>query len=278
MYLVFDIGVTKMRLGVSEDGNTLLETKIVPTPKSFDQGLITFQKKAEELLKGKKVEMLAGGLKGPLDKTKSFSVNPPDLADWANKPIKERLQQALNVPVLLENDTALAGLSEAIRGLGTGKNIVAYVTVSTGVGGVRIVKDKIDENSLGFEVGHQVIDYKSDLICGCGGKGHLEALIGGGSIEKRYQKKAEEITDPSFWDEIALFLAYGLNNTIVHWSPDIVILGGSVVKSIPLEKVKTYLKNILTIFPHSPEIVVAKLADEGGLYGALALISQTQSS
>ncbi|HWR57864.1 MAG TPA: hypothetical protein VN328_03155, partial [Thermodesulfovibrionales bacterium] len=58
-------------------------------------------------------------------------------------------------------------------------------------------------------------------------------------------------------------------NTIVHWSPDIVILGGSVAGKIPLGRVRFHLRRIMKIFPKLPPIEKAVLGDVGGLYGAL---------
>ncbi|MFV1917705.1 MAG: ROK family protein, partial [Patescibacteria group bacterium] len=106
--------------------------------------------------------------------------------------------------------------------------------------------------------------------------GHLEAHISGAAVEKRYGKKPYEITDDKFWDELARLLAFGLNNTIVHWSPDVVVLGGSMMKKIgiPIDRVKFHLKKILKIFPELPEIKKAELGDLGGLHGALYYLKQ----
>ena len=171
----------------------------------------------------------------------------------------------------MENDTALVGLGEATSGAGLGKSIVAYITVSTGVGGVRIVDGKIDRNSFGFEPGHQVI-LPNGSSCNCGGIGHLETLVAGFYLERTYKQKPEDIKDPEVWDEVAKYLGLGLCNSIVHWSPDIVVLGGAVMKSVDLEKVKVYLKEYLTIFPQPPDLVPAKFDADGGLYGALELL------
>lgn len=275
MFLLFDVGGTKIRLAVSQDGKTVGESKIVLTSKDFEDGMKTFKEIGLSLLRGEKVVAVVGGMKGVLDKDKAIPHNTADLPGWENKPLKKTLEKIFNTSVYIENDAALAGLGEAVFGAGKGKRIVAYLTISTGVGGVRICDGRIDTNSLGFEPGHQVIDMNSKLLCGCGGYGHLEAYIGGASIERQYKKKGERIKDPQFWNNIARLLAYGLTNTIVHWSPHVVVLGGSLMQSIPIEKVRFYLKEILTIFPTHPPIKVATLGDVGALYGALTLLKNT---
>ncbi len=270
MYVLFDIGGTKTRITVS-DGNSVPEPKIIPTPPDFQQGLQTIKTIADELANGQKIDGVAGGIAGPLDSDKTMLVKSPHVGGWINKPLKEELQKLFGNNVHLENDADLGGLGEATKGAGKDHNIVAYYTVSTGVGGVRIVDGKIDQNTLGFEPGHQIIIPDGNQ-CECGGKGHLEAYVGGLYLPRTYQQKGEEITDPKIWDEISKNLAIGLTNSTVHWSPDIFVLGGSVSKSLPLDRVEFYLKQDLTIFPKTPALAKGILGDSAGLYGALVLL------
>jgi predicted NBD/HSP70 family sugar kinase len=277
MYILFDIGGTKMRLAFSKDAETFGEPRIVETPKDFKEGIASFVTIAKELASGEKIEGVAGGIAGPLNNEKSMLVNSPNISAWINKPLKTELEKALAAPVSIENDASLVGLGEATHGAGKGRRIVAYITVSTGVGGARIVNGKIDESSMGFEPGHQIINFDNDAnICpGCNKQGHLEGYVSGNALEQQYGKKPYEIEDEKIWDETAKILAIGLNNTIMHWSPDIVLLGGSMITKEPgisVKKVHYYLKDILRIFPNPPLIEKAALQDIGGLYGALALL------
>ncbi len=276
MLLLFDIGATKTRLAVSEDGENFGVPKILQTPKDFDTGVELIKTEVFNLCEGREIKMAAGGVKGALDKEKSRLLSAPILTDWINKPLKENLSKILGAPVFLQNDSAMVGLGEAVYGVGAGYKIVAYITISTGVGGARIVSGKIDENSFGFEPGHQIINFGGPDCSYCHSPGHLEEYISGAAFERRYGKKPYEITDAGIWDETAKLLAYGLNNTIVHWSPDIVVLGGSMMKEIgiPVERVCFHLKNILKFFPELPVIEKAGLKDNGGLYGALAFLKQ----
>lgn len=269
MYILFDIGGTKMRFAVTKDGKEFGEPKVVDTPPSFEEGIALIKEIAVELSEEKEIKTAVGGVAGAFNKEKSKLINSPHLHSWVNRELKGELESAFNAPVYLENDSALAGLGEAISGAGKGKDIVAYITVSTGVGGVRIVNGKIDNSAYGFEPGHQIIDFKESK--------YLEDLISGTAIEKKFTKRAYEVTDEKVWDELAKLLAYGLNNTIVHWSPDVVVLGGSMIVKevgIKIPKVVECLKSILYIFPKLPEIKQASLEDFGGLYGANEIIKQ----
>ncbi len=280
MYLLFDIGGTNMRIAVSRDGVTFDEPRIVPTPKDFDAGMLALRNLATELLGGATPIAAGGGIAGTLSKDRKHFLVGAHLQGWNGKPIAAALETAFGCPVFVENDTAIVGLGEAVAGSGKGHRICAYVTVSTGVGGVRIVEESIDVSASGFEPGHQIIDAGGGLKSQSGYVGgmgiDLEGYISGTAITERYGKKPYEITDPAFWDDMARLLAFGLANTIVHWSPDVIVLGGSMMKQIgiPVDRVRAHLKGILHIYPELPLIEHSALGDIGGLYGALHFVKQ----
>ena len=281
MYLLFDIGGTKTRFAVSSDGKKLAGVRIFDTPPKFNEGVTLFKKVAGELMGGRKIRAISGGIGGALYKGRLINSLKPNLRDWNSKPFKEKVEKEFRVPVFIENDAALGGLGEAIYGAGRGKRIVVYITIGTGVGGVRIVNGRVDENRMGFEPGHQIIDIGGLNCFSCKGQGHLESYISGSSLERRLNKKFYEIKDPKVWEEVARYLAYGLYNTIVFWSPDILILGGSMVikvKGIPVERVRFHLKKILTIFREIPPVEISALGDLAGLYGAVVLAKQNLGS
>ncbi len=255
-----------MRIAVSKNGKHISKPKIIPTPAHFEEAMRVFADNVSALKGKAKITMAVGGVAGPLDAKKTKLVNSPHLPGWIGKDLKKEIQKIAGTKkIYLENDAALSGLGEAHFGAGKGKDIVAYLTVSTGVGGARIVNGYIDSNAMGFEPGAQIVhDGKS-----------LEHYISGAAMTARHRKKPHEITDHAVWDEAARYLAYGIHNMIVHWSPDRIVVGGSVMLNcISLAKVIAYTKECMHIFPELPEIKKAALGDVGGLYGALALLKQ----
>jgi predicted NBD/HSP70 family sugar kinase len=254
--ILFDIGATKIRMAYSVDGEIFEEPKVFETPKNYEEGLKLFVETAKKLAKEREIKKIVGGM--------SRSV-----LGWPNdyEKFKQDLGERLGAEIFIENDAAMVGLGEANWGAGRGFEIVAYITVSTGVGGARIVSGKIDERAIGFEPGKQIIDVDT--------KKTLEEMISGKALAEKTGKHPKEITDENIWDEHAKILAVGLNNIIVEWSPNCVVLGGSMITgnpSISVEKTEQYLKEILKIFPQLPAIRKAELGDFGGLYGALAYL------
>lgn len=255
--ILFDIGATKIRIAYSENGEFFEEPKVIHTPKdSLENFLKSFEDAVKEVTKNREVKILAGGM------TRSIPFITPE-------ELKIKLSDIFGAPVILDNDAAVVGLGEAHWGAGRDFNIVAYITVSTGVGGTRIVGGKIDERVIDFEPGKQIININPSQT--------LEELISGKALEARTGKNPKDITDPEIWNDHAKKLAIGLNNIIVEWSPDCIVLGGSMITgnpSIPIEKTEEYLKEILKIYPKLPIIKKADLGDFGGLYGALVLIKR----
>lgn len=268
-YVVFDLGGTNVRIGVSHDGTNLDASQIMPTPPVFEDGVGAIEKAAREMLDGAAPLAIVGGIGWALDETKSSIRNSTkkNLADWSGKPLKDELGKRLGAPVRLENDVALVGLGEAYVGGGVGSTILVYYTVSTGVNGVRIVEGKIDRATYGFETGKQIIS-----------QGRLEELVSGTAVQKKFGIHPKELDSLDERNKLADLLAEGLYNTCLHWSPDRIVLGGSMiigVNPIPLARTQESLAKLLTVYPSVPELRMATLGDEGGLHGA-RILAQSQ--
>ncbi len=263
-YLLFDIGGTNTRIGYSIDGSTIKDTRIFKTPKTFEEGIVAIAQTAREMVGEEKPVVAAGGFAGVLSRDKTKIIHSPHLPLWNEKPLAAELSLAFGTRVFLENDTALVGLGESFYGAAQNHKIVAYITISTGVNGVRITNNTIDQTHYGFEIGHMIVDFDKSS-----GKLTLEDLIGGAAIERRYGKAPQDIDDPAFWEEMARLTTIGVTNAVLAWSPEIVVIGGSVLKKLSIERIKMNLKTMLTIYPEIPTITKASLGDLGGLWGAL---------
>ena len=266
MFLVFDIGGTTTRMALSLTGESLDEIKLFPTNHNFPEAMEEMNKIASDFSKGEKYHAAVGGVRS-YDKKTGTLFDHSNFPLWANEPLLQKMRKMWG-DVYLENDAVMVGLGEAVYGAGKDYNIVAYVTLSTGVGGCRITKRKADETVYSFEPGNMLISSKGDKW------EVLENLISGSAIEKKYGVSPFALTDEKAWNEIADLVAVGLNNVVVMWSPEIIVLGGSVPQKIDFEKVNELLKGYCKIYPVVPEVVIAQIDEEGGLYGALAFLKK----
>ena len=272
--IVFDIGGTKTRVAISTDGEQLGAVESFHTPAEPKKGIAQILAVAETLLDGATPTAFAGGIRGVLNEENTGIEHDEILSGWVGFNVVAALQKAFAVPVVLENDAALAGLGEAVYGAGQGIDILVYHTISTGVGGVRIHDGVIDASSAGFEPGHQVLDIDRTIL-GEDIVPTLENLVSGAAVEARLGIKPYDIPQEDvIWDELAGYLAQGLRNTVLYWSPEAIVLGGSMMigdPKIPLDSVRKATVAVLDSFVPCPFITTAKLGDEAGLYGALAL-------
>src|SRR3989304_6567072 len=126
MYLLFDIGGTKMRMAVSFDGQNMQEVKVVATPRKFEDVLKVIESYIGIADSTRSDKLVCCGPPGTLDKEKSMLISAPNLEEWKMKPIKRALGDIIHAPIYLENDADLAGLGEAVKGVGPGFSIVAF--------------------------------------------------------------------------------------------------------------------------------------------------------
>ena len=275
--ILFDIGGTKTRITITKD--TDFTVSKFDTPKDPKQFIETIKDTVADLDSKTKITAIAGGIRGRLNESKTALRDDSVLKKWLDFPLCEELTKAISVPAVLENDTAVAGLGEAVYGAGKEFDYVVYHTISTGVGGVKIEHGKVDEASLGFEPGHQILDIDRTVL-GEDITPTLENLVSGTAIEERMGVKPYEIDqDDTLWDTLAGYLGQGLRNSILYWSPEIIVLGGSMIIGDPkilIEDIRKHTVAALDGFTEAPYITTAKLGDDAGLYGALALAKQNQ--
>lgn len=270
MFLLLDIGASKLRVGVSENLTDLNSHQIIQTPKLFEEGIDSIKQLAANLANGKLFKACAVGIREVLDPQKEKLVNNPSsslIPDWVNKPLKNVLQHEFCPEVYLENDAAMAGLGEASFGAGHGYQVVAYITVSSGLGGARIVNNKIDSSLFGFEPGEQVINYLEELV-------YLGDYVSGADLQKKYLQKPELIDDPVIWKKVNKVLSIGLYNITVLWSPEVIVLGGGMAPKLSIEQILGNMLHLNRKFPTLPSVVKAKLSDLSGLYGCLEYLKQ----
>jgi fructokinase len=110
---------------------------------------------------------------------------------WAQTDIVSPLARVLGCPVGFDTDVNGAALGEAKWGAGQGVDVLAYVTIGTGLGGGILVRGRPIHGLLHPEMGHiRVVKHSSDVdfsgICPFHGD-CLEGLAAGPAIQARCQ-------------------------------------------------------------------------------------------
>ncbi|MEM1695211.1 MAG: ROK family protein [Desulfurococcaceae archaeon] len=309
-YVAVDVGATKTRIALCTAEN-VLDKVVEQTPREGNEYTVaefiasTVRTRWKSYLD--QVESVGIGTIGPIDIRRGRVVYAPNLPLHTFH-LLEPLVEELRKPVYVANDAVAAVWGEKHYGYARNHDNVVYVTMSTGIG-VGVIVDGhllIGKAGNAHEAGHIVVDYSSDLPCGCGGRGHWEAYAGGANIPRLaryvYEKtrvkshlgelleRGEDITAKTVFDyyragdklaelvveTIVKATAAGLASVINVYDPEIVILGGSVFLNnvdVLYEPVANLVKN--NIVTEAPEFKPTSLGDDVGLYGALAVAAYT---
>lgn len=298
-----DIGGTKIAVGlVSPTGELLgsetFSTQAYPEPAVGINRIIT----GLDRLLAERRDRLAGigiGCTGQIDPvTYWLGYDDSFLPGWKGPVLVAALRQHFQVTVEMQNDAVAAALAEAAWGAGQGAGTMIYVTVSTGIGGAVIHRGQIFTGVGGAhpEIGHHVID-PSGPACFCGAHGCWESLASGSAMAAWYRgQKAlnpsgnslpanEAITAQDICeaarkgDALALsavrregyYLGIGLANLVTLFAPDAIVLGGGVMKSLPLflEPIEKTIRQNAGLVPHEKvRLLPASLGQNTGLIGA----------
>lgn len=218
MYLGVDIGGTKTLVAVLDERGVITEEKKFPTPGSYDHFLLELRHTVAHF-KTQDFQAAGVGITGIIDRQHGRRFTAGKLA-WDNIPVQADTERILKCPVALENDTKLAGLSEAMLLKGKYRKVL-YMTVSTGVGFALIAGGVID-TSIGDRGGTDImVEHRGQRV-------DWESFASGRAIVERFGKQAKDIKDSATWKIVAHDLAKGLIEIIALVEPEIIVIGGSV--------------------------------------------------
>ncbi len=247
------------------------------------------------------VQGIGIGAPGPIGKDGRI-YDPPNLPDWGNFSITERIEDRFKLPAMAGNDANVAALGEHRFGAGQGVDDLLYMTVSTGIGGGIISAGRLLVGTRGYaaEIGHQTL-LPDGPLCGCGQPGHLEALASGPAIVRNAQERMKagassslrdfgnELTGKSIaeaardGDELALelfaqagfYIGLGLVNLIHVLEPQRILIGGGVSQAGDLlfDPIRaTVNQHVMSPIYREVQILPAELGADVGLMGAVALV------
>ena len=299
--IALDVGGTHMRVAVFPINQiTPIIRKRIRTYADGEtsvERLINLIKDA--IPEGEKVDAVGIAVPGPIDPQEGVILKAPNLPEWEREPIPKEIEDEIGAPTFMGNDANLAALGEWHYGAGIGHHDLLYLTVSTGIGGGVISNDQLllGAHGLGAELGHITL-LPDGPTCSCGQPGHLEALASGKGIAAYVTKQlrkgrpsslsgkpeTKEISQAAKdGDELAIeafqragyYLGLGVANYLMIFNPSIVIFGGGVSKvgDLLFEPMRATLQKSVLSSHYLENLIIttAKLGDDAGLYGALAL-------
>ena len=292
-----DIGGTKIAVGmIGGDGKVLARLEC---PTDADRGYPEALRRIVEILRATeqktrtKISGIGIGSTGPVYPLTGEIGDVNFFPHWKGEnPIRD-LSQIFQVSVAMENDADAAALGEAGWGAGKNKRRLIYVTVGTGIGTGLILDGDVyrgvDQSHP--EIGHHLID-PSGPICLCGFRGCWESLAAGPAMVAWLESSAPtdyshrtDLTEKKIcelaqqgdaWAKRAVereshYLGLGLANLVTMFVPEIIVLGGSVMKSavLFLESIRKVIAASCRFVPYEKtELALASLGEDSNLIGA----------
>ena len=286
--LAFDIGGTKIASGIvefSKNSYQIFDYQKNATPKNKD-GVI--QKLIELVVyyqKDNSFDKIGISFAGQVDSQKGIVVFAPSIKGWNNNNLKKIIKEKTGENTEIDNDVKCFALGEIKFGQAKKYKNVVYLAIGTSIGGAIEIDGKLyrGANNIAGEFGHTTI-IGNGKKCVCGNIGCWKQYVSGKAMEKLYydlynkKKKAKDVAldsvkgikrDQEIIKKLASYLAMGLINIINTINPEIIVIGGSVVKQkeiLDLAK-KDALKKVL-IPARKTKIVRSSLGDEAMLVGA----------
>ncbi|WP_395489145.1 N-acetylglucosamine kinase [Cedecea davisae] len=299
MYYGFDIGGTKIALGVYDQQRHLLWEARVATPhdsyENFLEAVAGLVAQADERFDCR--GSVGIGIPG-MPETDDGTLYAANVPAASGKPLRADLSAMLERDVRIDNDANCFTLSEAWDDEFLNYPVVMGLILGTGVGGGIIVNGKsvTGRSYITGEFGHTRLPVDALEIlgrdipftrCGCGKNGCIENYLSGRGfawlwqhfyhepldakeIISRYRQGDEQAIEHV--DRFLELLAACLGNLLTSIDPHLVVIGGGlsnfsdIYAQLP-ERLPKYLLPVAAV----PRIEQARHGDAGGMRGAAFL-------
>ena len=304
-----DIGGTKVAAGVVDPFGQILERRLRPTPSSDPHAVEdAICDLVADLCSQRQISAIGIGAAGWVDPDQSVVQFSPHLA-WRNEPLRERLQQRLPLPVLVDNDANAAAWAEYRFGAGRDAKVMVMVTLGTGIGGALVINGSLFRGRFGMagEFGHMIVVPEGHW-CPCGNRGCWEQYASGNSLvrdaralletgspqaagllDEVPQQDPAQLTGPHLTavamagnaaaieliGDVGVWLGRGMANLAAALDPDTFVIGGGVsaageILQAPAEQ--TFQRTLTGRgFRDFATISLARFRNDAGLIGAADL-------
>ncbi|GGW98390.1 transcriptional regulator [Streptomyces malachitofuscus] len=234
------------------------------------------------------------GVPGPYPAAEAAAWPRATSAGTALRPAPEGVDVAFaarfDAPVIVDNNTRLAALAEAISGADSTADLV-YVRLSDGVGGGLVVGGQLVTGSSGLagELGHVTVE-PAGRPCRCGKRGCLETVASvpailaacwefGLPLENLDELAAAVTRSHPVAERVLREAAAAVGRVVgaatMTLNPAKVVIGGEIARLAPVVVEQVAATLAADLFPTAsagPVVEAARLSDDDGAIGALAAV------
>jgi len=141
---------------------------------------------------------------GPIAISTGMTLTPPLMKAWTEFPLADALEDAVGLPVLLDNDATAAAIGEYWSGGVPTGSAFAALYMGTGIGAGILVDGTVyrGSSSNAGEVGHICVDIDGPE-CWCGSRGCVEALAGPAAVVAQARDAGIDLAGRSVSEDFA---------------------------------------------------------------------------
>lgn len=313
-YVGIDIGGTNLVVGlVPEEGGEPQGLRVRATvPERGPDAIVTdVVRMARESIKevvgadgGDRILGVGVGSPGAVNRTTGIVAESPNLG-WRDYPLKERIQELADWPVVVDNDANCAAYGEFWVGAGREARSLVGIIIGTGIGGGIILDGKLvhGASDAAGELGHTTVNF-AGRRCACGNYGCVEAYASGPNIAARAREGLEagaescltqlvegdlsRITAATVYEavvegdeyatevmtETARILGAGIASIINLLNPDVVVIMGGVTRAgdVLFHPLRGEIRRrAFKVSAQACSILPAALPETAGVVGAAGL-------
>jgi glucokinase len=298
-----DLGGTNLRIALVDPDGAVVDQRRCTTPRALDDIVAVIAHAVRDLAPARPAAGALGvGAAGMVDHEGTIHYSP-NVPAFLHAPVRARVQEAVGLPTVVDNDANVAVVAELVHGAARGCSEVLLITLGTGVGGGVVTRGQVLRGANGFaaEVGHFQVDPQGPL-CACGQRGHWEAVASGTalgalgrewaaagaapSVLERVDGSVDDITGIVVGDvaqtgatdavavveEYARRVAIGLVGLVNVFDPEKVVVSGGLIElgDVLLVPLRAAFDGRIEGAPHRPAvpIVPAELGGRAGVVGA----------
>jgi fructokinase len=287
LYGALEAGGTKMVAAVGRDSGKIVEKTQLPTAMPGGTMAALFAFFDRYALVGMGIAAF-----GPVDlnkRSKTYGhITTTPKKGWANFNIVGAFSERYHIPIGFDTDVNGSLLGELTYGELKSESInsAIYMTIGTGIGVGVYINGGLLHGLQHPEAGHITLkrhENDIDFVSNCPFHPDcFEGLASGSAMEKRWGRKAYELSDnKAAWEIEGYYIGQAVADYILCYSPQRIILGGGVMKEKQLLPIihENVIRNLngyigsplLTGENIGNYITLASLGGEQGILGALAL-------
>ncbi|WP_427016618.1 ROK family transcriptional regulator [Pseudarthrobacter sp. P1] len=297
-----DFGRTHVRVVLANIGHQIVAEESAPLPLGHhaEEGISTAAALLERLLVEAKIPRRSivgagAGIPGPIDSRTGTVVQGAILPEWVGINLLDRLEEALDLPVFVDNDANLGALAQVTWGPHAGVGNLMFLKIGSGIGAGLILNGAPYYGFVGVtgEIGHATIN-EHGLVCRCGNRGCLETVATTaimiellsrgapepiGTTEIVAQALARDSATLRVIEDAGMAIGRAIGNVANLINPEVIVVGGPLAElgDIFLDPIRRgLLRHTVPVVGESTTLVMSSMGDRAEALGAASLVFRQQ--